>query len=341
MVISKTPFRISFFGGGTDYPAWYLKEGGAVLSTTIDKYCYISCRVLPPFFNIKHRIVWSHIETVSAISDILHPAVREGLRYLNFDDSIGLEIHHQGDLPARSGMGSSSSFAVGLINALMAVRGQCTDKRTLGLRAIELEQSVLKDNVGSQDQVAAAHGGLNTIHFCRDGEIVVAPLAAPSERIEALQSNLLLFYLGMSRTASEIAAKVIASFDEKQRELRRMRAMVDEAKQLLHSNQSLDSFGELLNEAWMLKRGLTTAISSSTIDQVYQTALQNGALGGKLLGAGGTGFMLFYVPVERQSAVKAALNNYLHVPFRFERDGSTLIHYTPDDFGVFQNPKVT
>lgn len=340
MVISKTPFRISFFGGGTDYPAWYLKEGGAVLSTTIDKYCYISCRVLPPFFNIKHRIVWSHIETVSAISDILHPAVREGLRYLNFDDSIGLEIHHQGDLPARSGMGSSSSFAVGLINALMAVRGQCTDKRTLGLRAIELEQSVLKDNVGSQDQVAAAHGGFNTIHFCPTNEIIVEPISAPVERIKALQSNLLLFYLGMSRSASEIAAKVIASFDQKQRELRRMRAMVDEAKEILHNNQSLDGFGELLNEAWMLKRGLTSAISSSTIDHVYQTALQNGALGGKLLGAGGTGFMIFYVPIEKQQAVRTALNNYLHVPFQFERDGSTLIHYTPEDFGAFQNLKV-
>ena len=162
MIISKTPYRISFFGGGTDYPEWYRKEGGAVLSTTIDKYCYLSCRYLPPFFNIKHRVVWSHIETVSSISEILHPAVREGLRFLGFDDSVGLEIHHQGDLPARSGIGSSSSFTVGLIKALTALRGQMISKYDLARSAIELKQNVLKENVGSQDQVAAAYGGFDS-----------------------------------------------------------------------------------------------------------------------------------------------------------------------------------
>ena len=196
MIVSRTPYRMSFFGGGTDYPQWYLKEGGAVLSTTIDKYCYISCRYLPPFFNIKHRVVWSHIETVNTISEILHPAVREGLRYLEFDDSVGLEIHHQGDLPARSGIGSSSSFSVGLIHALTALQGQTIEKHEIALRAIELEQDRLKEHVGSQDQMAAAHGGLNVIRFDRSGDIQVEPVAAPSSRVQELQSRLVLLYAG-------------------------------------------------------------------------------------------------------------------------------------------------
>jgi D-glycero-alpha-D-manno-heptose-7-phosphate kinase len=327
LIISKTPFRISFFGGGTDYPEWYLQEGGAVLSTTIDKYCYISCRFLPPFFNIKHRIVWSHIETVSTISEILHPAVREGLRYLGFNDAVGLEIHHQGDLPARSGMGSSSSFAVGLFKALIALQGRMISKHELVLKAIELEQTVLKENVGSQDQVATAYGGLNVIHFLQSGEIKVEPVTIAAERIVELQSRLLLVYTGTSRLASEVAGDIIANLRGKGQRLREMRKMVDQAVSILNGSGSLDDFGRLLHESWMLKRELSAGVTTATVDHVYQTALEHGTLGGKLLGAGGSGFMVFYVPPERQAGVIKALAGYLHVPFQFETEGSTLMHY--------------
>jgi len=327
VIISKTPYRISFFGGGTDYPEWYIQEGGAVLSTTIDKYCYISCRFLPPFFNIKHRIVWSHIETVSTLSEILHPAVREGLRHLGFNDAVGLEIHHQGDLPARSGMGSSSSFAVGLFKALTALQGQMISKHELALKAIELEQTVLKENVGSQDQMAAAYGGLNVINFFKSGEIKVEPVTIPAERVSDLQSRLLLVYTGTSRLASDVAGDIIANLHGKVQRLREMRKMVDQAISILNGPGSLDDFGRLLHEGWVLKRELSAEVTTTTVDHVYQTALEHGALGGKLLGAGGSGFMVFYVPPERQAGVVKALSGYLHVPFQFETEGSTLMHY--------------
>lgn len=327
MIISKTPYRISFFGGGTDYPEWYLQEGGAVLSTTIDKYCYISCRFLPPFFNIKHRIVWSHIETVSTLNEILHPAVREGMRFLGFNDSVGLEIHHQGDLPARSGMGSSSTFVVGLIKALTALQGRAIGKHELVLKAIELEQTVLKEHVGSQDQVAATYGGLNVIHFSKTGEIRVEPVAVPAQRVLELQSSLLLVYMGTNRLASQIASDIIANLREKEAALRAMRRMVDQAVSILSGTGSLDDFGRLLHETWMLKRGLSALVTNAAIDRAYQTALDHGAIGGKLLGAGGAGFMVFYVPPERQPGVIEALSGYLHVPVQFETEGSSLMHY--------------
>jgi D-glycero-alpha-D-manno-heptose-7-phosphate kinase len=339
MIISRTPFRISFFGGGTDYPAWYREEGGAVLSTTIDKFCYLSSRVLPGFFNIKHRIVWSHIETVSQIAEILHPAVREGLRFLDFDDRVGLEIHYQGDLPARAGMGSSSSFAVGLIKCLLALRGQMVGKRELALLAMALEQDVLKEHVGSQDQIAAAYGGLNLIRFRRDGGFTVDAVPLPAERLEALQSRLMLFFTGSSRIASEIAAQVVANLPNRRQELRRMAALVDEALAVLTGPGDLDDFGRLLNEAWRIKRGLSPSVSSPALDAIYETAMARGALGGKLLGAGGTGFMLFHVPPERRQAVIDALPMCLHVPFRFEQEGSVLIHYEPNGYaGQPPNP---
>lgn len=327
MIISRTPFRISFFGGGTDYPDWYLKEGGAVLSTSIDKYCYLTCRYYPPFFSNKHRVIWSHIEVISTISEILHPAVREGLRFLDFDDSLGIEIHHQGDLPARTGMGSSSAFAVGLIKALMALRGQMIGKHELALKAIELEQVALKDVVGSQDQIATAYGGLNVIHFGRSGDIQVEPVTIPRSRIVELESKLMLFYTGTSRFSSEIASKVIANLDKKQDVLRQMRQMVDEAASILNSQDSFDGFGKLLHEAWMLKRDLSPGVTSSQVDSIYEAAINSGALGGKLLGAGGAGFMVFYVPIEKQKSVKQALSQLLWVPFTFEREGSTIIYY--------------
>ena len=331
MIISRTPFRISFFGGGTDYPAWFLENGGAALSTTIDKYCYITCRRFPPFFTeVKHRIVWSHIETVPTISNILHPAVREGLRYLNFDDSTGLEIHHQGDLPARSGMGSSSAFAVGLINALTGLRGQTLNKHDLALKAIELEQDVLKENVGCQDQVAVAYGGLNIIRFLTSGEIIVKPVSISPSRKEELQSKLFLVYTGTTRSASSVAADVIANISKKEDVLNQMQSNVDKAVSILIGSGDLDEFGQLLHENWKLKCQQSDLITNSTVDGIYKTARDNGAIGGKLLGAGVSGFMLFYVPLEKQDQVRRALSGYLNVPFKFENMGSTLIHNSPD-----------
>jgi D-glycero-alpha-D-manno-heptose-7-phosphate kinase len=325
VVITKTPFRMSFFGGGTDYPQWYRGEGGAVLSTSIDKYCYISCRYLPPFFdNVKHRIVWSHIETVSTIAEILHPAVREGLRFLGFDDSVGLEIHHQGDLPARSGIGSSSAFSVGLIKGLLALRGQAIGTHELALKAIDLEQNVLGECVGSQDQVAAAHGGLNVIRFERDGAIRVQPLAVRPARTLELESRLLLFYLGTSRLSAEVARGFVAGMGDRRQNLLAMRASVDRAVEIVTGAGDLDAFGRLLHEGWLLKREIGGLVTNARVDAIYGQALDAGALGGKLLGAGGSGFLVFYVPPDRQPAVRAALAHLLHVPFAFEREGCTI-----------------
>lgn len=323
MQISKTPFRMSFFGGGTDYPDWYLREGGAVLSTTIDKYCYITARHFPPFFSTSYRIVWSHIENVSSIAEILHPAVREGLRMMGFEGLGGVEIHHQGDLPARAGMGSSSAFANGLLLVLSALRGQLLQQHELYARSIHLEQQCLKDKVGSQDQVATALGGFNVIRFDTDGSITATPVSAPPEHLARLNERLVLVYTGTTRLASEITGEVVASLHDHASALREMREMVNIGAGLLATGD-LDDFGHLLHEAWSLKRSISGAISSPAIDHLYDTARRHGALGGKLLGAGGNGFMLFYVPVEHQDAVIDALR-LLHVPFRFETRGARLL----------------
>lgn len=325
MVITRTPYRISFFGGGSDYPEWYLKEGGAVLSTSIDKYCLISCRKYPPFFNVKYRVVWSHIEHANTISEILHPAVRAALGQLGFEGGDGLEILHQGDLPARAGMGSSSTFAVGLIKALLALKGIEIDTHTLALKGIELEQKLLKDTVGSQDQVAAAYGGLNIIRFNTDGSIQVEPLALAAQTRQALAAHLMLFFTGTSRLASEVARTVVNSLQQKQESVRAMRQQVDEAAEALR-RANLNRFGEMLHETWMLKRGISQSVSNTHIDELYQTARQAGAVGGKLLGAGSSGFMLFFVPPERQEAVRQALRHYLHVPFDLDETGCTIIY---------------
>lgn len=326
LVISRTPFRVSFFGGGTDYPAWYRREGGAVLSTAIDKYCYITARYLPQFFPARHRIVWRHIEDVSSIAEILHPAVREGLRMFGFTDARGVEIHHQGDLPARTGIGTSSAFAVGLLAALNALKGEAPLSRArLFLLALELEQQRLNDPVGSQDQVAVAVGGFNRIDFATSGEIVVTPVAAKAERLAELHANLLMVYTGASRLSSTITGEMIANLERRAEALREMRAMVDDAVALLQGDGDLDDFGRMLGHTWRLKRSLSSGISNSTIDDVYAAAKAHGALGGKLLGGGGTGFMLFYVPRERQAEVLAALSSLMHVPFRFEEKGVVLL----------------
>ena len=333
MILSRTPFRISFFGGGTDYPAWYRQHGGAVLATSIDKYCYLTCRHLPPFFEHKHRLVYSYIEMVGSLDDIKHPAAREVLRFMNV--TSGVEIHHDGDLPARSGMGTSSAFTVGLLQALHALQGQMASKQQLAAESIHLEQDILKETVGSQDQVQAAHGGFNHITFQPNGEITVQPMTLPRERLEQLNDQLMLFYTGIKRTASDVAKSYVTDIDSKKRQLRIMYDLVNECVTLLNSGHELTGFGHLLHEAWQAKRSLSQQVTNPEVDTIYEAAQAAGALGGKLTGAGGGGFMLLFVPRERQDKVRETLNKLLLVPFRFEFNGSQVIHYDPgEDFSA-------
>jgi D-glycero-alpha-D-manno-heptose-7-phosphate kinase len=328
MIITRTPFRISFFGGGTDYPGWYRAHGGAVLATTIDKYCYISCRYLPPFFENKYRVVYSKIENCLTLDQIAHPAVREGLRFVGMNR--GVEIHHDGDLPARSGMGSSSAFTVGLLNTLHALQGQMVGKRQLALESIELEQNVIREKVGSQDQVSAAYGGFNHILFQPNGEIFVQPVTISPSRLAELNGHLLLLYTGVKRTASDIASSYVGDIDAKKRQLRIMKDLVDEALSILTRGQPLRGFGELLHEAWLIKRSLSPMVTNSHVEAIYERARSAGALGGKLLGAGGGGFMLLFVEPGRSAEVKAALPDLIHVPFRLEYTGSQIIFFDPE-----------
>lgn len=330
MIISRTPFRISFFGGGTDYPVWYRENGGAVLGTTIDKYCYISGRCLPPFFDHKYRIVYSLVEHVQNIDEIRHPAVRATIHYMQIAD--GMEIHHDGDLPARTGLGSSSSFTVGLLHTLYALKGVMPSKMQLAKEAINIEQNLLKENVGCQDQVMAAFGGFNRISFGCDGDIDVRRVTVQPERLELLQNHLLLVFTGFSRLASDIAGVQIQQTPNRKRELTAMHQMVDEALKILNSDGDIIEFGKLLHENWQLKRSLTNKISTPQTDSLYETAMKAGATGGKILGAGGGGFMLFFVKPELQLRVKKALDGLLSVPFRFENSGSHIIFYEPDLF---------
>ena len=325
MIVSRTPYRISFFGGGTDYPAWYGKHGGGVLATTIDKYCYLTCRYLPPFFEHKIRVVYSKIENCHSIEEIGHPAIREVLRFMEFDR--GVEIHHDGDLPARSGMGSSSAFTVGLLHALYALKGAMPGKRRLALEGIHVEQNLLKETVGSQDQVSAAYGGFNHIQFFPNAEISVTPLTIPPERLKELNANLMLLYTGIKRTASTIADSYVKNIDDSKRQLRIMRDLVDESLVILSGNSDLTAFGELLDEAWRAKKGLSAAVTNSDVDDLYHEAKAAGAMGGKLLGAGGGGFMLLFVPPERQQELRDRLSGSLFVPFKFEYSGSQIIFF--------------
>ncbi len=331
MIITRTPFRISFFGGGTDYPVYYKENGGAVLNTTINKYCYVSCRYLPPFFDYKYRIRYTLREEVNSLSEIKHPSVRECLRFL--DTSDGIEMVHTSDIPARSGIGSSSSFTVGFLNSLYALSGKIVTKRQLAREAIHIEQSILNENVGSQDQVAVAFGGMNKIEFGGDRDFYVTPITINREKLDMLQDSLMLFYTGMVRNASEIAGVQIKASHLKKRELGLLRETVDEAVNILNADSDdIDDFGRLLHESWKIKRSLTNLITNGKIDQIYETALNAGALGGKLLGAGGGGFVLFYVPPECQARVKEKLSDLLYVPFRFENLGSQVIMYSTQDF---------
>src|SRR6516225_6939885 len=327
MIICRTPFRISFFGGGTDYPEWYRAHGGAVLAATIDKYCYLTCRYLPPFFQHRLRIVYRQIETCKSIDDVTHPAVREALRFLNFER--GIELHHDGDLPARSGMGSSSAFTVGLLHALHALRGEMPTKGQLAKEGIYLEQDLLRETVGSQDQVMAAYGGFRHVKFPPEGEIEINPVILPAGRVAELKSHLMLVYTGISRTAAEVAKSYAIGIESRRRQLRIMKELVDEALDVLASGMDICAFGDLLHESWQAKRSLSPAVSNSDVDALYEEARAAGALGGKLTGAGGGGFLLLFVPPEKQPAVLSALGGRIHVPFQFESAGSQIIFYEP------------
>lgn len=328
MIISRTPFRISFFGGGTDYLAWYEERGGAVLATSINKYCYITCRYLPPFFEHKYRIIYSKTELTKSISEIQHSSVRETLKFMNINR--GVEIHYDGDLPARAGLGTSSSFTVGLLNALYALKGKMVTKRQLALDAIHIEQDRIKEKVGAQDQTIAAFGGFNKIEFGGEEKILVQPITLDPEKVQLLQDHLMLFFTGFSRTASEIAGEQIRKTSEKTKELSRMMEMVDEAISILNrSDSDVTDFGRLLHETWMIKRSLTDKITTPHIDKIYAAAREAGAIGGKLLGAGGGGFILFFVEPQYQPKVKKKLKNLLYVPFKFENLGSQIIYYQP------------
>lgn len=327
MIISRTPFRISFFGGGTDYPAWYKESKGAVLSTSIDKYCYISVRYLPPFFEHKHRIVYSLVESVKSVRQIRHPVVKALLDF--FKIKKGIELHHDGDLPARAGLGSSSAFTVGMLNSFFALSGRIVSKAELAKLAIHTERNILKENVGSQDQVAVAYGGFNKIIFQRDHNFEIKPVTIKHDKLSHLQEHLMLVFTGFSRFASEIAKEQIENIGRNKKQLSEILEMVDCAIEVLNSNRSILEFGELLHQSWQLKRGLSKNISNSHIDNLYDVARRNGAVGGKLLGAGGGGFMLLFVTPEKRQRVRQAIKDLLEVKFSFENNGSQIIYYNP------------
>ncbi|MBI4132337.1 MAG: kinase [Candidatus Sungbacteria bacterium] len=323
MIITRTPFRISFFGGGTDYPSWFRHFGGAVLATTIDKYSYLLCRHLPPFFDFRYSIVYSHNERRRTIDEIAHPAVRAVLGYLKFDRS--LHLAHHGDLPARSGMGSSSAFTVGLLHTLSALEGRMTPKAELARQAIHVEQQLLKEHVGCQDQILTAYGGLNHITFAPSGEFTVRPVTIARGRLDELSNHLMLFYTGVQRTAEAMTASYVPDLNEQEEQLRSIGDMTEEGMKILGSNRDLREFGRLLHDAWQAKKAISTAISNAHVDGIYREARSTGAIGGKLLGAGGGGFMLLFVPPERQALVRERLARFVHVPFQFEFGGSQIV----------------
>ena len=329
MIITRTPLRVSFFGGGTDYPVWYREHGGAVLSTAIDKCCYITCRRLPPFFDYRSRVSYSKVENVISNDAIEHPSVRGCLQFLGVNE--GVEIHHVADLPARTGLGTSSAFTVGLLLGLYALRERMRDKLSLAQDAIYVEQEVLREAVGAQDQVVAAYGGFNRINFRTDGTFDVKPILAPISRISELQNHFLLFFTGFARTASEIAKEQVKETPRRRTELTTMFQMVDEAEEIVSNpDRPIRDFGRLLHEGWKLKKSLTDRITNAQIDEIYEAGLSAGAVGGKLLGAGGGGFMLFFVPPDRREHVIQRLHRLLCVPFTTSARGSQVIVYEPE-----------
>jgi len=322
MIISKTPYRISFFGGGTDYPDWYLRNGGQVLSTSIDKYVYISCRYLLPFFDHRLRLVYTKLENCQNSNELDHPSARQVLKFVGIEKD--LEIHYDGDLPARSGIGSSSAFTVGLLNALYKYKNINVSQRNLAKKSIHIEQNLIKECVGSQDQISVACGGFNHIKFLKNGKFVLNPVKLSKNKLKKLEKCLMLFHTGIFRTSETITKNYFKNYKKKENTLIKLNLIVEEAIDSLKKNQ-LDNFGKLLNETWLMKKNLSQSITNNFIDKIYNKAIDNGALGGKITGAGGGGFLLLYVPLNKQMKVKKALSNLTHVPFKFENKGSQII----------------
>ncbi len=327
MIISRTPYRLSFFGGGTDFPGWYLKNGGRVISSTINKFSYINLRYLPSYFKYKSVIRYYQREEVNNFNDIKHPSVKECLKFCGIKK--GVEIVHAGDLPAQSGLGTSSCFTVGLLNALYALKGQIITKKQLANESIFVEQKKIKENVGSQDQTASAFGGINKIEFGTKENVVVSPLVLKENSVIELENNLLLFFTGLSRNSSEIAKLQIKNLHKNSNYLYRMMDLVDESeKQICMTKFPSKEFGKLLHEQWQIKKKLSNKISNKKIDDLYDQAINHGAIGGKLLGAGNGGFILFYVEKNKRKKFLKKFNKLLHVPFRFDFTGSQIIHYS-------------
>jgi len=328
LIVTKTPLRISFFGGGTDFPSFYNEYGGSVLSTTFDKYCYITVRHLPPFFEYKNEFVYSKIERVSSIDEIVHPAIRNAMSWLKMRD---IRLSYDADLPARSGLGTSSAFAVGLLSAFYALKGKYADKTKLAEDAIYLERTLCKESGGIQDQIAVAFGGLNTISFASSG-FRVSPEIISGDRKRELHEHLMLFFTGFSRNSYEIQKEMERKIGDNKSELLETLALVSEAEKILLSKTPITEFGRLLDYAWRLKRQFSDYVSTATIDTIYDKALAAGAIGGKLLGAGGGGFMLLFAEPDKQFSVRRAFEKLIEVPFQFENDGTSVLYYAPEPY---------
>ena len=333
MIITQTPFRMSFFGGGTDMESFFTKYGGAVLSTTFDKYCYVNIRHLPWFFDYTTELSYSRTERVTDINDIEHPAIRNAMKMLDMHE---IRLTYEADLPARSGLGTSSSFAVGMLNAFYALKGKYANKKKLANEAIYLERELCNEAGGWQDQIAASFGGFNRINFNTDGTYDVLPVIISPERKNMLNNNLMMFFTGFTRFSSDVQKANAASKESqesKEKRLLEMRNLVDEAENILtNKDTDLDDFGRLLDHTWKLKRKTGVAVSTNSIDGLYDKGIQAGALGGKLLGAGGGGFLVFYVQPEYQEIVKEAMKDLMYIPFKFEDGGTRVIHYTPETY---------
>ncbi|MBQ3762484.1 MAG: kinase [Clostridia bacterium] len=330
MIITKTPFRMSFFGGGTDMESFFREYGGAVLSTTFDKYVYVTVRHLPRFFDYSTEISYSRLERVTNINDIEHPAVRNAMKMLDMHE---IRLTYEADLPARSGLGTSSSFAVGMLNAFYSLKGKYASKKQLADDAIYLERTLCQEAGGWQDQIAASFGGFNRINFSKDGTYDVVPVIIHPDRKKQLQDNLMMFFTGFTRFSSDLQKANAVGYAEKVAQLREMLSLVDDAEEVLtNKSGDLDEFGQLLDHTWRLKRQTGGAITTNSIDALYEKGVAAGALGGKLLGAGGGGFLLFYVQPEKKAAVREAMKDLLYVPFAFEDGGTRVIHYTPENY---------
>ena len=333
MIITQTPFRMSFFGGGTDMESFFIKHGGAVLSTTFDKYCYVNVRHLPRFFDYSTELSYSRTERVASVEDIEHPAIRNAMKMLDMHE---IRLTYEADLPARSGLGTSSSFAVGMLNAFYALKGKYADKKKLADEAIYLERVLCEEAGGWQDQIAASFGGFNRINFNIDGTYDVLPVIVSPERKKNLNDNLMMFFTGFTRFSSDVQKANVGTKEtqeEKEKRYLEMLSLVDNAEQILtDKNADLDDFGRLLDHTWKLKKQTGSAVSTNSIDALYEKGMQAGALGGKLLGAGGGGFLVFYVQPEYQEAVKEAMKELMYIPFRFEDGGTRVIHYTPETY---------